>query len=1395
MSRRARLASILALLAIPVLARTAAGDETSGLENVVVTATTVHPGSRFVVTSDVAGQPTAATPHPSTLVVLGSGGNSSAPTELGRANLGVVPTTGTKGIAATATVGTSASGPLVVTVAIETRVTSLLGSSLVLGAPAPAATLDVAAAPNLAATKLELSGAARVGTTVSLAWQVDRTTAGGVGPCDVIVTLTPTRGGDALAPTTTHLEAGFPSNGMLAGTAAFAPKTSQTYDAELRVAYAGEVSTDTRDDAKRLSVVVEPAEGERPVPAEAPAPTPIPSPRPVEPPTPVPAPEPTPVPTPEPSPVPAPEPTPVPTPTPAPVPTPEPTPVPAPTPAPPPASAELGVSFATPPATRIEAGQLAAIEFLVENRGGSLPPTTPVKLTLLLVTSAGERVLDEEDVRLDARNRKRGKLRAEIPADAVAGAATFRLVVDRENRIPETNETDNAAEASTVLVVSLPNLGVSDLRSDPEEAAPGAEIRLTAMVVNTGKAASAQTTISFEGLRPRNAPGTLALGEGPVPSIPAGGRRTITFTTRVPKDAPAMRWGLSATVDPRNTLRESEENDNGAVVAGGLVTSEAAPTPVPAPPTPAPTPPPHVPPPSNPIPIPLPIPLPIPIPVPLPTPHPIPTPPPAPQPAPGLDLAVRFVAIEGGSDLDPTVPFATQVTIVSNGTQSAGPFDVSLLLSTKERPERTRTGFRGIVAEIGRITVPGGLRRGAETVRTFDGRIPAGLTPGAYALVAIVDPAGVLPDVRREDNVGSIPIRVLARAALRATAPRLTLDRDEVSPGEQFGVAASVRNEGNVPTSAASLTISLVGGDPRDTRSRATMLVAIPIDPIRPGDSRDVRLATALPPGMSRGRVRVVLRLVTPGADVEDLADATIAVRMPGAGVDLVPHDARVEPARTRAGGGVRVTTKVSNLGNERAGATQIELVVSSTAGEIRLARTDLPALASHQSVDVTFLARVPRELPAGRAWLRVRVDPDGRIAQSDRENDLTWVPVDIEGRYERDLSAFVGPLTLADGVRVRPGRPMDLSTRIDNRGEAPVEGTEVEAVLIGRDGSTRTLGRRPVSVGGGRGGVLEFAERFVLPGDVPPGSYVLRLVVDPDQRLPWADASPVGELAVTVDPIDDTCDLAPISLEFDRRVPLGGRRLAVEVMILNRGPGTAPEFDVELALGSPDRTRRTYWLPLLTKRLAAGIRAGVQTRASFDVVLPPEIPDGEYRVVATVDPWGQVDPAKATDNGLGRDFRLATGTPTPAPVPLPPAPPAPYTPPAPNPIPAPPAPLPLPGTPVVATSVPSILSVLAPNDELVREAGTSVVFVVHYPTDAAGPFVLEANLEAGGRRYLLGEFDVPGGTSGTPGVVRARLRVPSSVAAGTATLVLVVRPEGPGGAARAPVRIPIAVR
>jgi hypothetical protein len=106
---------------------------------------------------------------------------------------------------------------------------------------------------------------------------------------------------------------------------------------------------------------------------------------------------------------------------------------------------------------------------------------------------------------------------------------------------------------------------------------------------------------------------------------------------------------------------------------------------------------------------------------------------------------------------------------------------------------------------------------------------------------------------------------------------------------------------------------------------------------------------------------------------------------------------------------------------------------------------------------------------------------------------------------------------------------------------------------------------------------------------------------------------------------------------------------------------------------------------------------------------------------------------------------------------------------------------------------LPVALAALLPSGALTRETATSVTFLLSHVADAAGATILEASLESGGTTLSLGEFDVPAGVAGTTAAIRARLRTPSSVPVGAATLLLVVRDES--GSVRAAVRQAVTVR
>src|SRR5439155_1035444 len=63
-------------------------------------------------------------------------------------------------------------------------------------------------------------------------------------------------------------------------------------------------------------------------------------------------------------------------------------------------------------------------------------------------------------------------------------------------------------------------------------------------------------------------------------------------------------------------------------------------------------------------------------------------------------------------------------------------------------------------------------------------------------------------------------------------------------------------------------------------------LATLPLEALRPRESRQLIASVKAPPGLPRGRFRVVLRLVRPGEEPQDLGETTIALRATAAGID-----------------------------------------------------------------------------------------------------------------------------------------------------------------------------------------------------------------------------------------------------------------------------------------------------------------------------------------------------------------------------------------------------------------------------------------------------------------------------------------------------------------------------
>ena len=543
-----------------------------------------------------------------------------------------------------------------------------------------------------------------------------------------------------------------------------------------------------------------------PTPPPPPAPTPTPEPTPAPEPPPVPAPIPTPTPpVPTPSPNPAPKPTPVPVPVPVPAPPPSPAPPPAPTPAP---SPDLVARVRLEPAAPYAPGAVVPVPYTVRNEGRGPAPATTV--ALVLVAGGRERRLDEEPVAaLAAGAEKRGQLRAELPGDVPAGPARLRVVVRAVAGEPD--EADNAAEVAVAIAVPRANLVVESVTADPAAAPPGATVRLVAVVRNVGDGPAPASVVAFATMRARSRE-SIDFGRADAPAVAPGRSVRVERTATVPADAVPQRWALAATADAAATVDETEEGDNVRVQGFGFE--------VVAPPPPA---------------------------------------------GSAVDLVAKGGEVEGGGDVEPAGTVRVRVRVANAGRVAAPAFDVAVLLSTRERPERRRDGWRGVVSEVARTTVPAGTAPGTEAVRVLDARLPAGLAPGRWYLLVVPDPAGAVDEPKRDEDLASVPVQLVGRAVVRAAEPTLRLEPADVAPGARFAATATLRNDGNQASPAATLVLARPGGDGRGRRAPTAQTLArfvrqSPSTSMKPRSSRRSPTASAARPSANGTRPMETMR-------------------------------------------------------------------------------------------------------------------------------------------------------------------------------------------------------------------------------------------------------------------------------------------------------------------------------------------------------------------------------------------------------------------------------------------------------------------------------------------------------------------------------------------------------
>jgi len=135
---------------------------------------------------------------------------------------------------------------------------------------------------------------------------------------------------------------------------------------------------------------------------------------------------------------------------------------------------------------------------------------------------------------------------------ALAGDHTFRAVVDRDNTIPESDETNNE-HTITFSATALSDLVIQDLKWTPTNSSIGDDITFTTTIKNQGNGSSTNGNVHFY-----FDDSTTQYTYKPINGITAGSLISVSFIWKAQPDIHT----LTAIVDKNNNIDESNELNN-----------------------------------------------------------------------------------------------------------------------------------------------------------------------------------------------------------------------------------------------------------------------------------------------------------------------------------------------------------------------------------------------------------------------------------------------------------------------------------------------------------------------------------------------------------------------------------------------------------------------------------------------------------------------------------------------------------------------------------------------------------------------------------------------------------------------------------------------------------------
>ena len=554
-------------------------------------------------------------------------------------------------------------------------------------------------------------------------------------------------------------------------------------------------------------------------------------------------------------------------------------------------------------------------------------------------------------------------------------------------------------------------------------------------------------------------------------------------------------------------------------------------------------------------------------------------------------------------------------TILNNGNADAQ--DVAVQFMDATDPSPTPIGTDQVISSI-----PAGGGATAQIAYDTTGK------PGKRKIQVVVDPNNLIVEVSENDNraVATLSVQSPPLANLVIKSDYIGFSPSEPSAGDMVAIFATVHNDGSAPVS--NVTVQFL-----DVTGGGSILIGDPqvIGSIGPGSSGVVQVSyTMTTPDNQAATDRKIQVVVDPNNTIiesdksDNSATATLAAaKTPMANLTVSSGNVTFDNASPVAGDKVTVYAVILNTGATDASNVVVQFVDDTDMDAVPIGPQQvIPTIVAGGSATVQVVFDTTGL--AGDRKVKVTADPNNFIPESDESDNSASATLSVTQAAKPNLVVLPGNVVFSPPAPVE-GDPVTLHAVILNHGAA--EARDVVVQFMDATGGSlepietpQTIARIPAGSG------VPVQVTYATTGKT--GDRTIQVIADPNNFIDESDETDNKAnkpLTISPPPAPNLVALAG-NIQFDPAKPKDGDLVTINASITNNGSAVANDVVVrfvDVTDGSP--------VLIGKQRLIDAILPG--ENGSAQVTYDTTDKAGDRKLQMIVDPNNTIAETKENDN------------------------------------------------------------------------------------------------------------------------------------------------------------------